>query len=156
PIRALARMGTTRLRHGEHVWSVFFAPDGKTVASGVADTMRIWEAATGKLVRSLRLGWGGFCGDGKTLAYWNNNHIELWDMRTGKQLRKIELKLEPDRQVFSLTISSNGKMVASFDGKKQKGSSGTVDESVRLWDLATGNPLRVLQGHGKSISSLFF
>src|SRR5262249_13083718 len=56
PAEALARMGTTRLRHMEQFnhMHVLFAPDGKTVASGGADDVRLWDVATGKLIRSLK------------------------------------------------------------------------------------------------------
>src|SRR5262249_54345890 len=52
PTSAAARFGTVRLRHGDTVSSVAYAPDGKTIATGGGDeVVRLWEAATGKPIR---------------------------------------------------------------------------------------------------------
>jgi RNA polymerase sigma factor (sigma-70 family) len=69
-----------------------FAPDGKTLAGGLRDTIYLWDAATGKELRR----WVGdrrmvtslaFAGDGKTLASSGlDSTIRLWDPATGKEL----------------------------------------------------------------------
>jgi RNA polymerase sigma factor (sigma-70 family) len=156
PAEALARMGTTRLRHMECVNSVFFAPDGKMIVSGgTDDTLRLWDAATAKLVRSLkhpdRIQRGrplSFAGDGKTLisATVFTNQLWLWDLRTSERPRKVELKREQNQPFDVRAISSDGKTAASSD--KEGG--------IQLWNVADGNPVRVLQGHGKPIRSLSF
>jgi WD40 repeat protein len=48
--------------------------------------------------------------------------------------------------VFSVAFSPDGKQVAS----------GSVDNTVRLWDAATGAPLQVLEGHSSSVCSVAF
>jgi RNA polymerase sigma factor (sigma-70 family) len=49
-------------------------------------------------------------------------------------------------QVLALAYSSDGKMLAS----------GSIDETVHLWDAKTGRPLRILRGHGAWVDSVFF
>src|SRR5262249_53186272 len=119
-------------------------------------TVRLWDAVTGKLVRGLKHPPGEgmrsrpltFVQDGKTLASAANNQLFLWDVRTGKQLREWTLKLNmaEDMQIYPLTVSADGKTAAS----------GEKDGVIRLWDMASGTPLHVLQGHEKSIWSFSF
>src|SRR5437764_46191 len=74
PSGALARLGTTRLRHGSWAIMVAFAPDGKLVASAGNDNLvRLWDPVTGKQQRQLagHRAWVNsvsFAPDGKTLA----------------------------------------------------------------------------------------
>src|SRR4051812_29064709 len=54
PPGAVARLGTVRLRHRGA--DVTFAPDGKCLISyGWDGEVRVWDAASGKLVRRQRL-----------------------------------------------------------------------------------------------------
>src|SRR5438045_1305431 len=53
PAGAVLRLGTVRFRHKSS--SVAYSPDGKLLASGGHDnTIRLFEAATGKEVRRLK------------------------------------------------------------------------------------------------------
>src|SRR5262249_24846208 len=142
PAGAVARMGTTRLRHADAVTHVLFAPDGKTVASGGRDdTVRLWDVATGKLVRSLQHPQGilmprpvSFGPDGKTLLSTEQSgprHLWLWDVRTGQQVREVNSKLEPDEPVYAQAVSSDGKTVASA----------VKDAVIQLWNAANGDRL---------------
>src|SRR5438552_3228622 len=52
PPRVLARIGTSRLRHGGQIYQLAFSPHGQTLAStGYDGMLRLWEAATGKELR---------------------------------------------------------------------------------------------------------
>src|SRR5271157_2308392 len=56
PRGAVARMGTMRFYMGTEIGSISFAPDGKTLATAAAATdssLPIWEADTGRVVRTL-------------------------------------------------------------------------------------------------------
>jgi RNA polymerase sigma factor (sigma-70 family) len=155
PDEALARMGTTRLRHTDCVNSVLFAPDGTTIVSGGGDdTLRLWDAASGKLVRTLKLPDRmpgarplSFGAGGQTLvtASATADQLWLWDLKTGDQPRKIDLKQGANLPLKFAAISS-GKTVASGD----------KEGVIHLWDVSGGTPLRLLKGHGKSIRSLTF
>src|SRR5215472_13384043 len=74
PPRALARLGTVRLRHAGYVEAIAFAPDGKTVASGGREgAIRFWDVRMGKEVLTLAGHKGGawtlaFSPDGKSLV----------------------------------------------------------------------------------------
>src|SRR5688572_23713338 len=60
PERAVARLGTVRLRHAGRVHALAFYPDGRTLASGGEDrVVCVWDADTGKLRQRLEGHQGG-------------------------------------------------------------------------------------------------
>src|SRR5579859_4230983 len=49
PAGAIARLGTTRFRHGEYIGSMAISPDSKQIAVAAAGkNIVVWDAATGK------------------------------------------------------------------------------------------------------------
>jgi RNA polymerase sigma factor (sigma-70 family) len=153
PDGVLARLGTSRLRHGGWFTAMAYAPDGKTIATAAHDaTVRLWDAADGKAVRVL--GQGGerrfagstsrwlfciaFTPDGKHLAAGEHvadlpaGKIHVWDTASGKEERRY---LAHPGGVAAVAFSPDGKTLAS---------SGAKDGKVRLWDAATGKEVHAL------------
>lgn len=49
PVGAVARLGSNRLRHGDHVWGLAFTPDGRGLLAGGSDgSLILWDVATGR------------------------------------------------------------------------------------------------------------
>jgi RNA polymerase sigma factor (sigma-70 family) len=140
PDGALARMGTTRLRHGGAVYSVAYSPDGKLLASGSAhQTIRLWDAVTRKEIRQLKGSHNGTCNvafspDDKTLASAEpDNALCLWDVSTGKRLGRFR---GHQAIVRAIAFAPDGKTLASSSG----------DQTLRLWDTTTRKELRQCEG----------
>jgi WD40 repeat protein len=136
------------LGHSGRVLAVAFTPDGQRALSGSADgTLRLWDLQSGVERRRLYgtlLGPGlDISSDGKTgLATTWDGLIWLWDYATGAMLRPLR---------------GHGEMLfagAYFtpDGKKIVSGSGDIfgvseDNTVRLWDVASGEEIWRFQGH---------
>jgi WD40 repeat protein len=138
-----------QIGHGSHVSSVAFSPDGRFVLSGSLDmTLKLWDVATGKLVRTFVGGQGSnsvaFSPDGRTILSgdWDNT-LKLWNVATGELLRIIE---GHSGGVRSVAFSPDGRTVLS----------GSFDQTVKHWDGYTGKLLRTFQAHTLFVTSVAF
>jgi predicted NACHT family NTPase len=75
--------------HTGRAFSVVFSPDGKTLATGGTDKIKLWEVRTGEERATLkghtsRVRSVAYSPDGKTLASGSDDQtIKLWDVKTG-------------------------------------------------------------------------
>jgi WD40 repeat protein len=83
PAGAVARLGTTRWRHGATISYVAFGPDGKTlITAGQDNTVRLWDLATGKEIRRF----------GRTRVAETPPLRQLPDQKVQVDLMSIELR----------------------------------------------------------------
>lgn len=130
--------------------AVVFSPDGKYVASSSPDwTIKLWEAFTGSLHRTLR-GHGGyvnvvvFSPDAKSVASGSDDTtIMLWDIVSGAPYLTLR---GHSKWVRTIAFSPNGKHIAS----------GSDDKTIRIWDAVTGTPYRTLPGHSGLVEAVVF
>jgi WD40 repeat protein/uncharacterized caspase-like protein len=116
--------------------SIAVSPDGKLALSGSWGKVRnvkLWELATGKLVRVFAgqtnsVNSVGFTPDGKRVfAAGDYGNVVVWDTATGV----VSRTLEPHGNVFMLDVA-----VMSPNGRDLAVGGGTGPE---LWDIETGN-----------------
>jgi WD40 repeat protein len=146
--------------HFAMVLSLSFSPDGKTLASTGHDfTIKLWDVATGTEFRTLKghsapVTAVAFSPDGKILASASRDYtIQVWDVATGAVLHTLkversEFATQPGDWAiaFSVAFSPDGKILAS----------GNYDNTVKLWDIATGAVLRSLDGHSHMAHAVAF
>jgi RNA polymerase sigma factor (sigma-70 family) len=133
----------------QHLSSVAFTADSKTLATIGRQEVRFWDTASGRERGRLKgEGWSfnpsavSFAPDGKTLAAMEDlgGAIHLWDVATG------ELKPEPEghsTSVFHLPAFS-------LDGKRLA-TSGGMDGTIRVWETASGRQLALLRRSPSSV-----
>ena len=156
--------------HLDNVNSVVFSPDGKILASGSSDaTSKVWDVESGKLLRTLsglNVGVNSVAigPDGQILASVSNDYtIKLRNLQTGSLLRILNSNSDRGKGVPSLEMNeglhilqnyvSRGDSVAiSRDGLTL--ASGCDDNTIKIWNLLTGELLSSLSGHLGTVYSV--
>jgi WD40 repeat protein len=145
--------------HVKQVDSVAFSPDGKHVLTDSSDkTVRLWNVATGKEIRrftgsGLSYDLVAFSPDGKQfLTTGRFEGVHLWDAATGKETVLLG-RIAIFRNSSSLSWGLNS-VAFSPDGKQVLTCGG--DETVHLWDVATGKEIRQFVGHTDEVTSVAF
>lgn len=154
------------------VLQVAVSPDGKWFATcgfigypyPQESFASVWEVATGMRARDIveysdvkcevsSVAWSP---DGSLLAISSGIcSARLVDAHTGAHVRLLECqsRYEWDKKNPQEIHISMVRCVAwSPDGRRL--ATGSRDAAVRLWDVATGTTLRVLEGHTDTVSSV--
>ncbi len=128
------------IKHSIATYGFAFSPDGKHLASANLIDFKVWDAATGKELRTMKGRTGlvyclAFSPDGKRLASGGERaSVQLWHTATGKALRSLKKHRGP---VYSVAFSPDGTQLASAG----------LDETIRVSSANTGKELLALTGN---------
>ena len=145
PERAKVRLGKGAISQGGR--AIVFSPDGVHIA--VSSNIGVWlyDAKTGRelaLIDTQSI-WGNpiaFSPDGAKLAVVDEREMKLWNVST----QTSTTAFEGDAGLGAVAFSPDGTKLAS----------GSVDKTVKLWDVSTGKNINTLTGHKDRVGSVAF
>jgi WD40 repeat protein len=151
--------------HTSSVNSVCFSSDHTWALSGSSDhSIILWEIATGRCVRKFEghsdnvncvclssdNKWA-LSGGGSLLPLDHDSTVRLWDVASGRCIRIFQgHKLG----IRSVCFSSDHRWALSGSGALVGTHYELADNSIRLWDIATGRCARVFEGHERMVHAV--
>jgi WD40 repeat protein len=160
PANAMARLGTTRWRHGGMISFAAFLPDGKSILTAGEDyRIRVWDMGTGKEIRTFDeiakvpnqefadLGLPfqvAISADNKTLiSFGRDGRVHVWDAATGKVRNSFSIyPSQPGNPLNPFPGGGMTVMSLSPDGKQL--AIGDQAGQVEIWDTTKGTVQRSL------------
>jgi RNA polymerase sigma factor (sigma-70 family) len=123
------------------VTSLNISPDGRLLAGISGAQLRVWDLTSSNELTTADTGHRdapskiAVTPDGLVVTAGDDHTMRVWESTTGKQLRKMA----HGNWIRDIAVSPDGtKLVSS-----------SLDDTVCLWDLATGEIIYRLPGHGK-------
>jgi WD40 repeat protein/serine/threonine protein kinase len=149
------------LEHTAAVTSMAFSPDGKRLASGSSDrTMQVWELQNGKKTITIKghtdqVSSVAFSPDGKYLASGSyDRSVQVCDGQTGEVVFSLKGWSNPFKKGMipqfpepeELKGHTGSVTSLAFSRDSQRLVSGSLDRTINVWDLRTGQQTQSLKG----------
>lgn len=134
-------------KHSEAVKSVAFSADGSTLATGSDDkTIILWNTETGEAITTI----GNNFFPVKAIQFFGNNELFA---ASGPDIKLIDFQGK-----IILTFPGKTAHIWSLDFDSASGriTGGSYGKTIRVWDVATGKEVLLLEGHEKSTLPVCF
>ena len=150
-----------QMGHAAFVSAIAFSPDGQLVVTASWDkTIKLWDVATRRELRSFEGHTGfvlavAFSPNGKLLASGGSDTlVKIWDVEKGHEVRTID---GHKGDIRTLAFDIDGTRLA-VGGDIPNGSSkaAEIDDTMEIFDVATGRVLRKLDTFRVMVSTLAF
>jgi glucose repression regulatory protein TUP1 len=118
--------------HEQDVYTLDFARDGRTIASGSGDkTVRLWDIEAGQNIFIFTIEAGintvAFSPDTKYVAAGSLDKIvRVWDAVNGHLVEHLEGPDGHKDSIYSVAFARNSKDLVS----------GSLDKTIKMWELA--------------------
>ncbi|MCB0087097.1 MAG: NACHT domain-containing protein [Caldilineaceae bacterium] len=130
----------------ERVDALAFSPNGRFLASagGIHDyAIRLWDWESKECLATLeghtrRVLSLAFTPDGTRLASAGDATIRLWDIQNPRETRIHSILQEHQYIIYNISFNADGTKLASS----------SQDDTIRIWETATGRQLQRLTGRG--------
>jgi WD40 repeat protein len=116
------------------LFPVTYLPEGTMISTGEPATVKLWDVSSGTELRSLDDCRGyslALSPDENLVAVKQEGYIAVCDLKSGALISKQEVDAG-----YTITFSPDGTLLA-----------GAVANEIKLWDVATGDEVRTLNGH---------
>jgi WD40 repeat protein len=139
----------TTVLAGPAVASLSFSHDGKHLAATWGSSIKVWEASSGRLAKTLQGASGevtSVCFSpraGYLAAGSEDGTVRLWEFPTGLLLWAVK---EHSSSVACIGFTPDSRFLASA----------SADSTAKIWEVPSGRLVRTLSGHTSGVTSLSF
>ncbi|MBW4643727.1 MAG: WD40 repeat domain-containing protein [Goleter apudmare HA4340-LM2] len=143
-------------KHNGIVRCVAFTPDGRMLATGGDDRkILFWDLTERRVAIALSLDDTAahslvLSKDGQTLVTGSYRKIKVW--RTSYQMGDIPLN--DTQPIHSLMGHSHIVRSLAMSADAKTLVSGSRDQTIKIWDLETGELIRTLKGHKDEVCAI--
>jgi WD40 repeat protein/serine/threonine protein kinase len=137
-----------------------FSKDGRTLVTstssfGTEGRITLWRIPEGTKVASYPSEQADL-GSGTSFAATSDLSLAAYGLQSGRRLCVIDLR--DGKKLWTTNAAEEYVTALAFspDGKTLASAAGLKESDIRLWDVASGNEIGRLEGHGFYVNSLVF